>query len=75
MSDPIAIRFIRSSLPYVAGEIAWFNEIQAAAYIKQGFAERVRNPTPYVPAASRTELLAKAELPTRPVTEDLHARS
>lgn len=60
MSDPVAIRFLKPSIPYLAGEVAWFNDIQAAAYIKQGFAERHPNPGKYVPAASRVELISEA---------------
>lgn len=59
MADMVKIKFMRPSLPYVAGEDAWFNELQATAYIKQGFAVPVKNAPPYVPAPARMALLAQ----------------
>jgi hypothetical protein len=55
-AQQIAVRFIKHSMPYSAGEIAWFNEVQAASYIKQKFAERVEPQPEYVPAARRDVL-------------------
>jgi hypothetical protein len=46
----IKIKFLKASLPYMAGEEAWFDEVNAANYIRQGFAERVKDAPPYVPA-------------------------
>lgn len=58
MADMVKIKFLKPTLPYVAGEEAWFNELQAAAYIKQGFAERAKGAAPYVPAPARPALVA-----------------
>lgn len=60
MADMVKIKFLKSTLPYAAGEDAWFNEIQAASYIKQGYAERVRNAPPYVPVLARAAMIAGA---------------
>jgi hypothetical protein len=35
----VAVRITRAFLPYMKDEIAWFDELTAAAYCKQGFAE------------------------------------
>lgn len=58
MTDMVKIKFTKNSLPYAKGQEAWFNELQAAAYVKQDFAERVKNPGPFVPAPPRPALLA-----------------
>jgi hypothetical protein len=52
-ADRIAVRFLKPTLPYLKDEVAWFNELQAAAYIKQGFARREPNAGPYVPYMRR----------------------
>jgi len=57
MADPVAVRFTRPSLPYNAGEVAWFGEEQAAAYIKQGFAQRERDAGKFQRAPTRAEIL------------------
>jgi len=57
MPDPVAIRFTKPSLPYNAGEIAWFGEEQAAAYIKQGFAQRETHAGKFQRAPTRAEIL------------------
>jgi hypothetical protein len=61
----VKITFLKPTLPYVAGESAWFNEVQAAAYIKQGFATPAKNPGDYVPAPARAALLAQATAPAQ----------
>ena len=61
----VAVRFIKHNLPYLKGETAWFNEIEAASLIKQGFAERDRSAGDYVPVRSRAEVLAEAEAARR----------
>jgi hypothetical protein len=45
----VAIRFTKPSMPYVTGERAWFTELQAAAFIKQGFAVLDKEAGEYVP--------------------------
>jgi hypothetical protein len=63
MPDMVSIKFVKHSLPYNAGEVAWFNEIQAAAYIKQGFATPEKNAGKFVPAPARATLLEAATKP------------
>lgn len=58
MVDMVEIEFLKPSLPYLQGETAWFNELQAAAYIKQGFAKRAAGSRKYVPVKSRAEQIA-----------------
>ena len=60
MNDQVKIKFLKHSLPYTAGDEAWFNEVQAAAYIKPGFAQPMRNAAAYVPAPARAALLKEA---------------
>ena len=57
MPDPVAVRFLKPSLPYNAGEVAWFGEEQAASLIKQGFAEREKGSVKFQRAPSRAEIL------------------
>lgn len=57
----IPIKFIRPSLPYLAGETAWFNELRANAYIKQGFAVLNKDAGEYVRAKTRVELMEEHE--------------
>lgn len=54
------VRFIKHTLPYVAGEQAWFSEIQAASYVRQGFAVHVPGAV-YVPYKNRAQRLAEGE--------------
>jgi len=44
----VAVRITRAFLPYVAGEVAWFDELRAASLIKQGFAEPAPDVGPYL---------------------------
>lgn len=60
-SELVPIRFLRPSIPYLAGETAWFHEAQAAVYIKQGFGERDRNAGPYQRAPTRAQIMAQEE--------------
>lgn len=60
MADMVPIRFVKPTLPYIAGETAWFNELQAAAYIKQGFGERDKSAPPYRASQTRAEMIAEA---------------
>ncbi len=57
MADMVPIRFTKPSLPYNAGDIAWFNEVQAAAYIKQGFAVRDKSAGAFKPGPARAALV------------------
>lgn len=68
MADMVPIRFIKPSLPYAAGERAWFNELQAAAYIKQGFAVRDKDAGEFVPAPARAALVESATAEPKPKT-------
>ncbi len=57
--DRVKVRFVKNSLPYTAGDEAWFNEIQAASFIKQGYATRVDGRAAYVPAPTRAQVMAE----------------
>lgn len=61
MADKIAIKFIRPSLPYNTGETAWFGELQATSFIKQGFAVPDKTAGEYQPPKNRADILAEEE--------------
>lgn len=60
-ADMVPVKFTKPTLPYNTGETAWFSPEQAAAYIKQGFAERDKGAGTYRPARTRMEVMAEEE--------------
>ncbi len=49
MEKKIPIRFIKSSMPYLEGETAWFPVLEAENFIKQAFAERAEDLGEFIP--------------------------